>query len=50
MINREVITANAASAGAVGACLAELEPVLTGLILITALAINIKTLLKRKKD
>ena len=50
MINREVITANAASAGAVGACLDEQEPILTALILITAIAINIKTLLKRKKD
>lgn len=49
MINKEVVTANAASAGAVGACLAELEPILTGLILLTALAINIKTLLKRKE-
>lgn len=49
MINKEVITANAASAGAIGACLAELEPILTFLVIVTALAINIKTLLKRKE-
>ena len=50
MINKEVAVANGASMGAIGACFAELEPVLTGLLILTALAINIKTLLKRKKD
>lgn len=48
-MNKEVIFANVTSAGAVGACLAEVEPVLTVLLILTALAINIKTLLKRKE-
>lgn len=48
-MKQELIVANVASAGAVTACVAELEPILTVLVVLTALIINVKTLFKRKE-
>lgn len=48
-MKNEVIVANLTSAGAVGACIAQIEPILTLLVILTALAVNIKTLFKRKE-
>ena len=48
-MNKELIVANAASAGALGTCLAQVEMGLAIIVLITALYINIRAILTQDK-
>jgi len=48
-MNKELIIANTASAGALGTCLAHVEMGLAIIVLITALYINVRAILTRDK-